>query len=176
MAKILFLDRDGVVNQVMVKDGKPMPPQTLDEFSYVPGIFELCDRAKKDGFLIVIVTNQPDISRGLVEDTMVDQFHKKIMRELPIDEIIVCPHDDMHHCDCRKPKPGMLLRALQKYNARKEDCWMVGDRWRDVEAANAAGVPVIWIDYGYDERRPTTAEYIVSDLSSIVRLEIIQRN
>src|SRR5438477_1371201 len=148
----IFLDRDGVLNRTAFRDGKPMPPQSLDELEILPGVPEALVRLKAAGYSLVVVTNQPDVARGVTTKTMVDGIHRWLAERLPIDEIRVCLHDDQDECDCRKPKPGLLL-ASPNDDVRRSI--MIGDRWRDIEAGRAAGCrATILIDYGYDEDIP----------------------
>jgi D-glycero-D-manno-heptose 1,7-bisphosphate phosphatase len=165
---VLF-DRDGVLNRAYVRDGKPYPPQTLEEFEIVDGAREDLLRLKHLGFALIVVTNQPDIARGSQCGDVVEQMHARLLRELPLDDVLVCPHDDKDKCDCRKPRPGLLLQAAERYGIDLEQSYMIGDRWRDIDAGHAAGCSTIFIDYGYDERRPShSASFRVSSLAEAV--------
>lgn len=149
--KAVFLDRDGVLNRAFVRDGKPYPPYELDKFEILPGVREALRAFKSLGYLTVVVTNQPDVRTGKQTLEKIEQFHRLLRQELPIDDIRMCCHTDDDNCDCRKPKPGMLLEAAE---ALKIDCRqsiMVGDRWRDVMAGAAADCKVFFVDYGYRE-------------------------
>ena len=137
----VFLDRDGVLNRSIIRDGRPHPPSTLEEFSILPGVLEACETLRRAGFVLLVVTNQPDIARGVQDRAVVDEFHEILLRTLPIDAVYVCPHDDVDRCECRKPGPGMLLEAARDLNLNLGGSVMVGDRWRDVEAGRRAGLP-----------------------------------
>jgi D-sedoheptulose 7-phosphate isomerase len=152
--RAVFLDRDGVINRAFVREGKPFPPATLEEFEILPGVAEALRELKQQGYILLVVTNQPDISRGTQSQQMVDAMHQLLYARLPLDDIFVCPHTDQDKCDCRKPLPGMLLQAAKKYNIDLVASFMVGDRWRDIEAGYNAGVKTILIDYGYSEKPP----------------------
>src|SRR5580704_5907335 len=130
----VFLDRDGVLNRAIIRNGRPHPPATLEEFTLLPGVPEACRKLRRAGFVLLVVTNQPDIARGVQDRAVVDEFHQILLRTLPIDGVYVCPHDDADGCDCRKPGPGMLLQAARDLSLNLGDSVMVGDRWRDVEA------------------------------------------
>lgn len=145
----VFLDRDGVLNRAVVRNGRPYPPASVDELEILPGVGPALDRLRAAGYALIVVTNQPDIARGRTTATAVDAIHAALRAQLPLDEIRVCPHDDVDGCACRKPKPGLLLRApLYDLPASV----MIGDRWRDIDAGRAAGCGVtILVDYGYDE-------------------------
>jgi D-glycero-D-manno-heptose 1,7-bisphosphate phosphatase len=149
----VFLDRDGVINRALTRDNKPYPPTSVAEFEILPGVAEACRRLKDAGFLLVVATNQPDVGRGTLAQDTVEAIHDHMCRELPIDRVEVCYHPGKgaSDCDCRKPRPGMLLRAAQKLIVDLDRSWMVGDRWRDIDCGHAAGCRTVFIDYGYDE-------------------------
>lgn len=152
--RAVFLDRDGVINQAIVRDGKPYPPSGVGELKIVEGAAEALRDLKRAGFLLIVVTNQPDIARGTQDRAAVDAIHGALRDALPLDDFFVCVHDDTDHCDCRKPRPGLLLRAAEKYEIDMTRSFMIGDRWRDVDAGASAGSATVWIDYGYREKRP----------------------
>ena len=153
--KAVFLDRDGVLNRVIVRDGKPYPPASLAELEILPDVPEALAALKKHGFLLLVVTNQPDVARGKQRRVVVESMHAALQTALPIDDFFVCYHDDADACDCRKPKPGLLLQAVDKYKLELNTCYLIGDRWRDIEAAQAAGCATAWIDRNYAERGPS---------------------
>src|SRR5262245_53494191 len=158
----VFLDRDGVLNRTMFRDGKPIPPSSLGELEILPGVPEALSNLKAAGYALVVVTNQPDVARGVTTRAMVEDLHRFLGAQLPIDEFRVCVHDDGDSCACRKPKPGLLLAAPHYDIGRSV---MVGDRWRDVEAGRAAGCrATILIDYGYDEAIPNEPTVRVASL------------
>ncbi len=151
MVKAVFLDRDGVLNESILRDGKPHAPRTLEEFKLLPGVEEAVKNLQAAGFLLVVVTNQPDIGNGLVSADVVEQIHRGLQQLLPIRKIYMCPHKQTAGCECRKPKPGMLLAAAQEFDIEMEKSYMVGDRYGDVCAALAAGCTPVFIDYEYVE-------------------------
>ena len=150
----VFLDRDGVINEAIVREGKPYPPASISETVLVDGAESSLDRLKKHGLLLIVVTNQPDVRRGRTSRESVDEIHRYLARNLPIDDFFVCWHDDEDGCSCRKPKPGLLLEAAKQYEIDLARSYLVGDRWRDIEAGAAAGCKTILIDHGYKERLP----------------------
>ncbi len=152
--KAVFLDRDGVLNRAFVREGKPYPPARLEELEILPDAADSLAELKQAGFLLFVVTNQPDVARGRQQRTEVERMHAALAQALPIDEFFVCYHDDPDGCDCRKPRPGMLLQAAASYGIELRDSYLVGDRWRDIDAGAAAGCATIWIEYGYRERGP----------------------
>jgi D-glycero-D-manno-heptose 1,7-bisphosphate phosphatase len=133
----VFLDRDGVVNLAVVRDGKPYPPQSVDAVTVAPDVGPALARLKAAGYRLVVVTNQPDVARGVQRRDVVEAINASLASRLPIDEFRVCYHDDPDECECRKPKPGLLLQAPAHDLSRSV---MVGDRWRDIEAGRRAGV------------------------------------
>ena len=149
--RAVFLDRDGVLNAAVVRDGVPHPPGDGDEVEVLPGVEEACNRLRTAGFELVVVTNQPAVARGTQTMEAVRRINDALLMTLPLDEVIVCPHDDADGCACRKPKPGMLVDAAQRRGLDLHASFMVGDRWRDVEAGRRAGCRTVFLDRGYDE-------------------------
>jgi D-sedoheptulose 7-phosphate isomerase len=149
----VFLDRDGVLNRAVVRQGKPLPPASLDELEILPGTASSLHDLKSHGFDLYVITNQPDVARGTLTREAVEAIHRQLASALPIDAIFVCYHDDKNDCDCRKPRPGLILEAQRKHNIDLGRSFFVGDRWRDIDAGHAAGCKTILIDYGYDERK-----------------------
>ena len=170
--RIVFLDRDGVINRAIERDGKPYPPRTLADFQILPGVPEACAKLKAAGFLLVVATNQPDVGRGTLEQSAVARIHVHLMTQLPIDRVEVCYHpgQGLSNCECRKPKPGMLLRAAKDLQADLTKCWMVGDRWRDVDAGHAAGCKTIFIDYDYSEELKQRPDFTAKNLLEAVEI------
>jgi D-glycero-D-manno-heptose 1,7-bisphosphate phosphatase len=154
MARAVFLDRDGVINRACVREGKPFPPATADGLELLPGVLDAMARLKQEGFLLIVVTNQPDVGAGRQERAVVEAMHARLMTELPLDAIKVCYHVDADGCACRKPRPGMLLEAIAEHRIDPALSALVGDRWRDIGAGQAAGCRSYFIDYGYREKRP----------------------
>lgn len=152
--RAVFLDRDGVLNGSVVRGGKPYPPASLDETVILPGVMEACSTLRAAGFLLLVVTNQPDIARGATTETQVGQINGFLQAQLGLDEVLMCPHDDADKCSCRKPKPGLLVAAAQRLGIDLSASFMVGDRWRDIGAGRAAGCRTVFIDMSYAERQP----------------------
>lgn len=164
----VFLDRDGVLNAAIVRDGQPYPPGSLAEMTLVPGVQEACARLKQCGFLLIVVTNQPDIARGTATNAAVEAINAALQAKLGLDEVCICPHDDADACVCRKPKPGLLLAAADRWKIDLANSFMVGDRWRDIEAGRAAGCRTVFIDYDYAERRPDAPDMVAPSLAAVV--------
>lgn len=176
MNRAVFLDRDGVINQPITRDGFPYAPTSLAEFVLIPGVKEACRHLKEAGFLLVVATNQPDVGRGELDQAVVESIHAHMRAELPIDQVEVCydsgrgkePSPD------RKPAPGMLLRAARDLSIDLSRSFMVGDRWRDVDCGHAAGCTTVWIDYGYTEKLRQQPDYTVHNLTDAI--EVILRH
>jgi D-glycero-D-manno-heptose 1,7-bisphosphate phosphatase len=160
----VFLDRDGVINANLERNGRPVAPTSFAEFRILPGVEHATRRLKAAGFLLVIVTNQPDVATGLTPRSECDAMHAEIRRHLPIDDIVVCFHTDADNCTCRKPKPGMIFEAAAKHGIDLAGSYLVGDRWRDVRAGQAAGCFSIFIDYGYAQDQPAKPDKVVRSL------------
>jgi D-glycero-D-manno-heptose 1,7-bisphosphate phosphatase len=150
----VFLDRDGVINAAVVRDGKPFSPATADELEILPGVAAALADLRRAGYALVVVTNQPDVARGAQTRAAVDAIHARLHAELPLDAIRACFHDDADRCACRKPAPGLLLDAARDLDLDLAASFMVGDRWRDTEAGRAAGCRIVFINHHYRERQP----------------------
>jgi D-glycero-D-manno-heptose 1,7-bisphosphate phosphatase len=152
--RAVFLDRDGVINEPVIRNGKPYPPATLDQVKIIENAVESLRQLKEQSFLLIVVTNQPDVRRGTTEKRTVEEIHAVLAERLPLDDFFVCFHDDEDGCECRKPLPGLLRAAARKHKINLEQSFLIGDRWRDIEAGAAAGCRTVLIDYHYEERKP----------------------
>ncbi|HTV30908.1 MAG TPA: HAD family hydrolase [Xanthobacteraceae bacterium] len=164
MVKAVFLDRDGVINANLERDGKPVAPSTMAEFRFLPGVAAAARRLKEAGFLLIVATNQPDVRNGITPKATMEAMHAEIRRQLPLEDIMVCLHNDADDCSCRKPKPGLLLQAAAKHGIDLASSWFVGDRWKDVHAGQAAGCRTIFVDYGYPQDQPANPDRTVKSL------------
>ena len=153
----VFLDRDGVLNEAVIRNGKPYPPGSPEEVRIISGAAEALGRLKALGLPLVVVTNQPDVARGTQTAEAVEAIHERLRDALPIDDFLACFHDDGDGCACRKPKPGLILEGAARHGADPARSFLIGDRWRDIDAGKAAGCRTVWIDYGYRERGPSAA-------------------
>lgn len=154
MTAAVFFDRDGVLIETYLREGKPYPPNSLGELKILPGIREALLQLRSAGFLNIVVTNQPDVATGKQRREVVEAMHKYLLSELPLDAIKVCYHVDKDQCACRKPKPGMLLEAAAEFGINVAASHLIGDRWRDIEAGQAAGCRCWFINCGYREKDP----------------------
>ena len=174
MKRAVFLDRDGVINRAVVRNGKPYPPATLDDFELLPGVESAILALRKAGFLIIVVTNQPDVATGIQLQEVVEAMHEKLLSAGLCDDVKACYHTDADGCGCRKPKPGMLLDAAREWQIDLQRSFMVGDRWRDVAAGKAAGCFTFFIDYKYQEQSADKPDTVVASLAEAVELILQQ--
>ncbi|MGE5264467.1 MAG: D-glycero-alpha-D-manno-heptose-1,7-bisphosphate 7-phosphatase [Acidobacteriota bacterium] len=161
----VFLDRDGVLNRAIQESGHARPPDTLDEVEILPGVPEALQALKSRGYWLIVVTNQPDVARGRTSRGVVDAINARLRERLPLDQVLVCYHDDADDCECRKPRPGLVLRAAAEHGIDLSRSYMVGDRWRDIEAGHRAGCRTILVDYAYSEPVDPPPDHRVNSLS-----------
>lgn len=167
--RAVFLDRDGVINEAIVHDGKPYPPANVRETIVAAHAPESLARLKASGFMLIVVTNQPDVRRGSTTQAEVEEIHKFLSSKLPLDDFFACYHDDRDGCHCRKPRPGLLLEAARRHNIEVAESYLIGDRWRDIDAGAAAGCRTIFIDHRYNDLASTSTPHSrVSSLSEAV--------
>ena len=167
--KTIFLDRDGVINKEVNYLCK------IDDFEFIEGIFDACLYFQKLGYQIIIITNQSGIARGyyseddyqLISKWMLTQFEDK---GITILDILHCPHGPDSTCDCRKPQPGLLLKAKSKHNIDMQKSWMIGDKERDIQAANAAGIQnTILVKSGHSiDVENSKAEYVLDSIKQVI--------
>ncbi len=168
--KAVFLDRDGVIVRPEFRDGRSFAPRTLEEFALLPGVAPTLEALKKAGYLLIVVTNQPDVGRGKMQREVLDRMHQSLMASLPLDDIFVCAHAQDAGCGCRKPAPGLLLAAADKWQIDFQRSFMIGDRRSDIEAGEAVGCRTIFVDYNYLEYPPDSPNHRVASLSECVAI------
>jgi D-glycero-D-manno-heptose 1,7-bisphosphate phosphatase len=169
--KAVFLDRDGVIAIPEFRNGRSFAARTVEDFRLYPDASPSLHRLKRAGFVLVVVTNQPDVGHGLIHRSELDAMHAIIARELPVDVIKTCFHQQNERCHCRKPKPGMLLEAAYELGIDLAQSFMVGDRASDVEAGRAAGCTTVFIDLGYHaELVPQNPDYVVGSIAQATEL------
>lgn len=164
----VFLDRDGVLSRPVVVDDQPRTPVWARDFELLPGVAADCQSLHDAGYCLIVVTNQPDVARGLLPRHELDAMHALLRAEVQVDDVRVCPHDDADGCSCRKPAPGMLVDAAREHDVDLAASVMVGDRWRDIEAGRRAGCRTVLVDYRWRERIPEGADAVVADLGAAV--------
>lgn len=166
MKYAVFLDRDGVINRAIIRDRKPYPPSKLEDVIFTLGTSEAIQSLRASGYLVIVVTNQPDVAKGMQRKEEVESIHGIIRQQLQVDDIKVCYHVDEDDCHCRKPRPGMILDAAQEYSIDLAGSYMIGDRWRDIEAGQAAGCKTILIrpEINYNEPQAQGMDIVVDSL------------
>jgi len=150
-SRAVFLDRDGVLIRALVRGGRPYPPTRMEDVELLSGSLRSLKNLAEAGYILIGITNQPDVARGTQSREGVEEINAWIQNRLPISEIFVCYHDTADNCSCRKPKPGLIFQAALKYALDLTQSWMVGDRWKDIGAGYAAGLKTIFVDYHYSE-------------------------
>ena len=168
--KAVFLDRDGVLNHPIIRDGRSFAPRALDDFKLIEGAADAVNCLYKAGFLTIVVTNQKDVGMGDLDPVTLDRMHKKLRSEMPLDDIFVCTCID--ECWCYKPNPGMFWEAKKKFDINLKSSFLVGDRWRDIDAGCKIGCTTIFIDWGYREELRRQPDFTVNSLSEAVSLII----
>ncbi len=168
MTRAVFVDRDGVINQALIKDGRPHAPLCAADLVFLPGAKEAVRALRGAGFRVIVVTNQPDVAVGALSREVLDEMHRKVRDELAVDDIKVCCHTDADACACRKPKPGMLVEAAREHGVELARSYMVGDRWRDIAAGRAAGCKTLLVrgTQAYAERQAENPDAVVDSLSA----------
>jgi D-glycero-D-manno-heptose 1,7-bisphosphate phosphatase len=161
----VFLDRDGVINRAFERLGAWHPPASLAELEILPGVPAALNALRACGYSLVVVTNQPDVARGSSSRALVDAIHARLASALPLDAILSCFHDSADECQCRKPRPGLLLQAARDLQIELSLSFMVGDRWCDVEAGRRAGCRTVLVGPGDDERAAATCHFRVDSLA-----------
>jgi len=176
MRSAVYLDRDGVINRAYLRDGTPHPPASLQDLEILPGVVQAIAALKQGGYLLIVVTNQPDVARGTTPKPLVDAIHERLKGELELNAILACFHDDADDCDCRKPKPGMLLQAAHDFDIDLASSFMVGDRWSDMQAGERAGCRTIFVDGHYAERAPDSFDVRVESLLEAARFILARKD
>lgn len=170
--RAVFLDRDGVINQVVVRNGMPYPPSHVDEFELYEDVPDGCARLKAANFILVVITNQPDVGRGIQSREAVEAMNLKMQSALPLlDRVEICYHAGERYgqpCSCRKPRPGMILRAAAELKIDPKGSYVIGDRWRDVDCARAAACRAIFIQRGYKETLRESPDFTVANFNQAV--------
>jgi D-glycero-D-manno-heptose 1,7-bisphosphate phosphatase len=158
----VFLDRDGVINDVVFRNGKPASPRSLEEWVWAKGVGLAVNRLKYAAFKVFVITNQPDVAREKIDPSVLKQMMDEILIKVSVDDIRVCPHDNQDGCSCRKPQPGMLHYIAEKWKINLNRSYIIGDSWKDMEAGRRSGCKTILI--GKEYNKGAIADYVVSDI------------
>ncbi len=161
----VFLDRDGVLNEAVVRDGRPYPPDSLQTLRLCDGVAEGLSALHGAGYRLIVVTNQPDVARGTQRRSVVEEINQSLARRLGLTAVYACYHDNGDECACRKPRAGMLTRAAEEHGIDLRRSYMVGDRWGDVAAGAAAGCETLLNDMPYSQCHRCTPDHKVADLA-----------
>ena len=172
----MFLDRDGVLNEALIRCGKPYSPTSLDEVVFPPGARAALIALRGHGYRLIMVTNQPDIARKKISYEAAQTINRHVCDVLSVDAFEMCTHDDADECDCRKPKPGMLIRAARRDGIDLAASYMVGDRARDIEAGRSAACRTILIGSGYDEIFRSQPDVAVSSIVEAVAWILLRKD
>jgi len=164
MRRAIFLDRDGVLNRAYERDGITYPPANIEEVELLPGVLEALQLLATHNVLLVVVTNQPDVARGRQRRSTVEAINAYLVERLPLHAVFTCYHDTADNCDCRKPKPGLLLQAVRKYDIDLSQSFLVGDRWSDIIAGDVAGCRTFLVTTSYSQRERCAPDYEVADV------------
>ncbi len=167
MKAAIFLERDGILNLARVERNHQVTPLTLDQFHVNQDAKPLLDELKSAGFLLIATTNQPGLSRGYQSRRELDLMHQILRRELPLDDLFICPHDETDHCPCRKPKAGLLLEAAFKHHIDLERSFVVSDKWQDAQAAHVAGCTSLLLKSQWNG--PGHHDFVMNGLSELVQ-------
>ena len=174
-SRAVFLDRDGVLNECRVLEGRPYPPEDADALCLARDALASLTRLKAAGFVLVCVTNQPDAARGTRTLQNIQDMNDKVRGALPLDALYVCFHDRGDNCECRKPKPGMLLRGAAEFNLDLVQSFMIGDRASDIGAGKTAGCRTIFLSRNDAEPPPSPpADYSCNTLTEAVNWILAQ--
>jgi|TARA_B100002003_G_C13900753_1_gene438818 D-glycero-D-manno-heptose 1,7-bisphosphate phosphatase len=165
MSRAVFFDRDGVLNELVNRDGGFFSPLTLEDFHLFPDTRDVINEIRSKGYLCITVSNQPDVARGYLKRSELNRMTQILSSTLHLDDVFYCLHDDSDDCDCRKPKPGLLFQAQKKWDIDLCESIMIGDTWKDVEAARNASVRMVLFEAKYNLH--LEAENKITDLFQI---------
>lgn len=170
MQRAVFLDRDGVLNRLVVCDGRAVSPRALAEFALLPGVRAAVEALRRAALRVIVVTNQPDIARGALSLAELERMHTQLLRAVPVDAIYTCPHDDLDGCACRKPKSGLFHGASRDWNIHLEASFLVGDSWKDIAAGRAVGCTTILVASPESHLAEVTPNFAVHNLPAAAEL------
>jgi len=173
--RAVFLDRDGVLVVPEFRDGRSYAPRTLQAYGFYPEAKGALEALKAAGYLLIVVSNQPDVGAGLISREIMRAMTNRLFHELPVDAVKICFHTRADECGCRKPLPGMLFAAANEYGIDLAASYMIGDRSSDVAAGRAAGCKTVFIDLGYTaEEKPDRADHVVGSVAQAADCILIE--
>jgi len=162
----VFIERDGILNHVRVEGQHQVSPLTLDEFEVKREAEPLLSKLKAAGLVVIATTNQPGLSRGYQSRRELDRMHDLLRRTLPLDDILLCAHDEADRCPCRKPKPGLLVEAAFKWHLDLDRSFVISDKWQDAEAARTAGCTSLLINSPFVGK--AHKDFVLPDIGAVV--------
>ena len=174
VSKAIFFDRDGVLNIPFIRRKKSYAPKKFKDFKFYPFVKKYCSLLKKKNFKLVVVTNQPDLGRGLIQKKEFNKMCNKLKEKLGIDEIYTSKSISSKSF-FRKPNPGMLLKSIKKNNFNIKKCFLIGDRWSDIKAASRIDCKSIFIDRRYKEFIPVGQIATVKSFRQAVKI-VLKKN
>ncbi|HEY9731610.1 MAG TPA: HAD-IIIA family hydrolase [Drouetiella sp.] len=170
MLKTVFLDRDGIINEIVMREGIVSSPRTVEEFTIRPDFIEFYNRLNSSSLRLFVVSNQPDVSRGAIDKTELAKIVDVMNARFKFTEILHCIHDDSDQCNCRKPKPGMISGFLQNYGLSADEAIIIGDSYKDILAGKAAGIQTVYLQQAYNALGACEPDYVVTRLTEIFSL------
>lgn len=150
MNRAVFFDRDGVLNELVKRDGGYYSPRDQSNFKIIPSAIEVTRNTNLLGYLNIVISNQPDVARGYLNQHELEKMTELLLDELIIDDVFYCLHDDSDLCNCRKPAPGLFMKAVEKWDIDLQNSYMIGDTWKDIEAARKANITSLLLDRAYN--------------------------
>ena len=166
MKSAVFIDRDGVLNEVRVERQQPVSPVTLEDFRVNRDAIPLLKKLKAAGLLLMATTNQPGLSRGYQSRRELDRMHELLRVTFALDDLFVCPHDETDACSCRRPKPGLLVEAGFKWRLNLDHSFVISDKWQDAEAARAVGATSLLLQSPWNGA--ARRDLVLPDLGAVV--------
>jgi D-glycero-D-manno-heptose 1,7-bisphosphate phosphatase len=170
LIKTIFLDRDGIINDVVLRDSKVESPRTVSEFKIRPEFINFYKEIDTGGFNLFVISNQPDIARNKMDIKELEIMTEQLNSNFSFKEISYCIHDDSDNCNCRKPKPGMIINLLDKHNLQKEESILVGDSSKDISAGKNAGIKTVVLQTDYNRDSDINSDFEVGSLTEIIRI------
>lgn len=164
----IFFDRDGVINDVVMRDGLVSSPRTLSEFCLRSDFMATYEKIRAFDLNLFVVSNQPDVSRSLLSEEILAEMTKLLDERFRFTEVVYCLHDNEEQCLCRKPKPGMLNYLVEKYNIDRCKAIFIGDSKKDVLAGTGAGIRTVYLRQPYNQELGCEPDFIVDRLVEIL--------
>ena len=167
MNRAVFLDRDGVLNKAPIANNKkPLSIKNISDLRFLPKVIETC-KILKNKFLLIMITNQPDVSRKKISRSKVKKINIFIKKKLKLDDVYVC-YSNNDKSILRKPNPGMIIKAAKKYKINLKKSYLIGDRWKDIDAGKKVFCKTIFINKNYNEKLNMKPDYKIKKFEEIL--------